>query len=302
MTAIDLGSNTIRFLNYDCIPGVEKASFEKVVRTAEGLHRSGAISDGAIARIIDAIGEAREAIGIEENVKATATAAFRQANNSDKAIAAIARATGITFEIIDAETEADLAAMAVYEAVRRNEPEPSLLILDIGGASTEIMYKDESHTRSQSFDVGIVTSANRFGEDETALAAHLRPMLHAIADFVRESTARYGKAARFTATAGTPTTLAAIKLGMNYATYDKAKINGTVLSLKEINDTYNRLLKMDEETRERLVGSKRGDLVMCGVVIFREIFKQVGYTECMVFDDGLREGIAISACRNLRNI
>lgn len=301
MTAIDLGSNTIRFLNYDCSLGAEKASFEKVVRTAEGLHQSGTISDGAVARIVEAIEEARRTIGIEEKVKATATAAFRQANNSDQVIAAIARATGITFGIIDAETEADLAALAVYEAVRRNEPDPSLLILDIGGASTEIMYKDGSNTRSQSFDIGIVTSANRFGEDETALVAYLQPMLNAIEGFVRETTARYGNAARFTATAGTPTTLAAIKLGMDYDTYDKAKINGTVLSLKEINDTYNTLLKMDETTRDHLVGSKRGDLVMCGVVIFREIFRQVGYPECMVFDDGLREGIAISACRKFRN-
>ncbi len=300
MTAIDLGSNTIRFLNFDCDTMTETASFETVVRTAEGLHETGRISGAALERIAAAVEEARKQIGIEAYVKATATAAFRQAGNRDEALARLAETTGIAFELIDAVREADLSATAVYEAVQRVTPTDSLLILDIGGASTEIMYKDRLHADSISFDVGIVTSANRFGENEAALVDSLQPMLEHIDGFVSDTIRCHGSPRAFAATAGTPTTLAAIKNGMDYATYDKDRINGTMLSLRDINDTYCTLLKMDETARDKLVGSKRGDLVMCGVVIFREIFKTIGYENCMVFDDGLREGIAIAACQESR--
>jgi exopolyphosphatase/guanosine-5'-triphosphate,3'-diphosphate pyrophosphatase len=300
LTAIDLGSNTIRFLNYDCTANREINAFEKVVRTAEGMHQSGRIGDEAVARIVEAIREARETVGIEPVVRATATAAFRMASNADEVLRELAARTGIAFTVIDAEKEAELTAAAVYEAAQKTSPRPAVLILDIGGASTEIIYKNAHATRSRSFDTGIVTSANRFGEDESALVASLAPMLDAIREFVWERENEWGKADLFTATAGTPTTLASIKQGMEYATYDKAKINGTVLSLRDISSVQQTLLKLDETARDRLVGSKRGDLVMCGIVIFKEIFKAVGFFECMVFDDGLREGIAIDACKNIR--
>lgn len=302
MTAIDLGSNTIRFLNFDCDLMQEKTSFERVVRTAEGLHESGHVSETALKRIIAAIEEANQTIGIEPLVKATATAAFRQASNTKEALAYIATRSGISFEVIDADTEANLTALAIYEAAQKVKPAETLLILDIGGASTEIIYKDTVHSDSLSFDIGIVTSANRFGENEAALIDSLQPMLETIDGFLTHAIQVHGTPDSFAATAGTPTTLAAIKNGMDYATYDKARINGTMLSLRDINDTYCTLLKMDEERRDKLVGSKRGDLVMCGVVIFREIFKTIGYENCMVFDDGLREGIAISTCKASRQI
>lgn len=301
MTAIDLGSNTIRFLNFDCKTMKERAAYERIVRTAEGLHESGRVSDGALERILDAIDEAKTTIGLESPVKATATAAFRQATNAKEALAYLARKSGITFEIIDAKREADLAALAIFEIARTITPADSLLILDIGGASTEIMFKDQHHSDSLSFDIGIVTSANRYGEDEAALIDSLQPMLERIDAFVSGIITAHGTPTAFAATAGTPTTLAALKNGMDYTTYDKARINGTMLSLKDISDTYSMLLNMDDETRDKLVGSKRGDLVMCGVVIFREIFKTIGYETCMVFDDGLREGIAIDACRGAQD-
>lgn len=300
MTAIDLGSNTIRFLNYDCDTKTETGSFEKVVRTAEGMHQSGLIDEEAITRIIEAVHEADRSIGLDQNVRATATAAFRNAKNRDHAIAAIQEATGIAFRVIDADEEARLAALALVEAAARCGHTEGLYILDIGGASTEIIYTDGITLLSKSFNVGIVTSANTYGENDMALVASLQPMLREIKTFTKGVEKEYGIPPLFAATAGTPTTLAALKQGMTYATYDKDKINGTVLSLRDINHSYTTLQNMDESLREGMVGSKRGDLVMCGVVIFREIFTLLGYSDCMVFDDGVREGIALAACKEAK--
>ena len=298
MTAIDLGSNTIRFLDFDCETKEEKNSLEFVVRTAEGMHESGRIGEEALLRIITAIREARQAFPFSLPVKATATAAFRMAQNAREAVDRISHETGVHFEIIDAEREASLASLAVYEAANRLSPTPGLYIIDIGGASTEIMYRDGVAFRSLSFDIGIVTSANRFGDDEAALVTSLNEMVEQMSRFVRECDGTFGRPLRFAATAGTPTTLAAIKLGMNYASYDKARINGTVLTLRDIEESFAYLLGMDEAERETLVGSRRSDLVMCGIVIFRTILERLDFHECVVFDDGLREGIALNECNH----
>ncbi|MDQ1339453.1 MAG: exopolyphosphatase / guanosine-5-triphosphate,3-diphosphate pyrophosphatase [Campylobacterota bacterium] len=296
MTAIDLGSNTIRFLNYDCKNKKEINSLEFIVRTAQDLHISKNISDEATERIIDAILKAKNSIGIDSSIKAVATAAFRIAKNSKEVIQKIKSKTSIEFEIIDADKEAEYTALAMYSAVKRDFNQKSIFVLDIGGASTEIIYKDDKNIVSKSFDIGIVTSANKFGGDENALILSLEPMLNSIDLFIKDIASAYDFPEIFTATSGTPTTLAAIKQGMTYYTYDKEKINSTMLSLKDINDAHSALLKMNEDLRVQFVGSNRVDLVMCGVVIFKEILKKTNYSQCVVYDDGLREGVAIAFC------
>jgi len=55
---------------------------------------------------------------------------------------------------------------------------------------------------------------------------------------------------------------------------------------------------MEMKKREELVGVGRGDLIISGIYIFKEIFKLAKYKECIVCDDGLREGVAIEECEN----
>jgi exopolyphosphatase/guanosine-5'-triphosphate,3'-diphosphate pyrophosphatase len=101
------------------------------------------------------------------------------------------------------------------------------------------------------------------------------------------------------ATAGTPTTLAAINMGMDYEHYDGEAVNGEVLRMDDVDKIYSKLLKVSMNDRARLVGVGRADLIMTGIVIFKEIFEASGLHECIVFDDGLREGVAIAKCRKI---
>ncbi len=63
MIAIDLGSNTVRALKFDCATGEKLGVFEKIVKTADKTHESGLVSEEAIKRVIVAINEAKEALG-----------------------------------------------------------------------------------------------------------------------------------------------------------------------------------------------------------------------------------------------
>ena len=39
-----------------------------------------------------------------------------------------------------------------------------------------------------------------------------------------------------------------------------------------------------------------GDLIVSGILIFKELFKMSGFEKCIVIDNGVREGIAKDYC------
>ena len=114
--------------------------------------------------------------------------------------------------------------------------------------------------------------------------------------FCKEVYVKKGKSSSFVATAGTPTTVAAMKLGLNYETYDASKINGTSLQKEELDFYLQKLLCMPFEEREIAVGTGRSDLIAAGILIYRHLFSIVGFESCVIVDDGLREGVALDVC------
>ena len=103
----------------------------------------------------------------------------------------------------------------------------------------------------------------------------------------------------FCATAGTPTTLAAIKMGMEYSTYNGEAVNGQTITQSDVDKIFTKLLKISEGERSKLVGLGREDLIIAGILIYKEIFEATGFNDCTVFDDGLREGLAIAVCKKI---
>ncbi len=298
MIAIDLGSNTLRVLEYDCITGRATADFEKIVKTADKLNSTGVIDHEAVDRVIYAIKEAQQQIDFEgQQVVAVTTEAVRQAKNSDDVLSRIAKETGVQFRMIDGEEEARLTLMAVKERLRKlHHASKSFVLVDIGGGSTEIIFCYPDNTISKSFPVGIVTIAQQYGTLETIAEALPREML-SMQMFCAEIFATHGEVDAFVATAGTPTTVAAMKMGQTYATYDAAKINGTILQKEELDFYLDKLLSMPFGQREETVGTGRSDLIAAGILIFKHLYTILEQERCIVVDDGLREGVALDACQ-----
>ena len=296
--AIDLGSNSIRFLKMNCETKEAMGEFHKTVKTADGLATTGIISDGAVARIIMAINEAKESIEFSDTIiKAVTTEAIRQAQNSDVVLEKIREKTGVSFEIIDGEAEAKYALIAAQNRLKLLGQEPkSFMLADIGGASTEIIFHyGEGQSVSKSFNVGIVTVTETF-KTIGAIANAIPILMNPIKIFSNDVYAKYGNVETFIATAGTPTTIAAMKLGMKYETYDASKIHGTVLSRRDLIEKLSALLQMSNKEREGVVGVGREDLIASGVLIYDELYEIGGFTESVVIDDGIREGVAFLAC------
>lgn len=298
MIAIDLGSNTLRVVKRDCEKGEYVGDYEKIVRTADGLINTGTISTAAIQRIVDAINEAKEKIHFDNlPLKAVTTEAIRSAKNSEEVLARIKDETGINFEIISGEEEARLTLLAVKHRLSQlHYASKNFVLADIGGGSTELIFYYDGEVVSRSFPIGIVTMAQTYKDLETiqnALPDDLFPMEM----FCAEMFATKGEVNSFIATAGIPTTVAAMKLGQIYATYDAAKVNGTVLEADELDFYLKKLLAMPLEQREETVGTGRADLIAAGILIFKHIFRLLSCHKCIVVDDGLREGIALQECK-----
>lgn len=286
MIAIDLGSNTIRFIEFNGHKWGK--SFEKIVKTAELLHETKIIGIRAQQRIIEAITEAKSVIDFNQPIRAYTTAAMRLATNSDEILRNIAEHTGIVFTIIDSQKEAKLTLNAVrYRLEILNITPDSFVLADIGGGSTELIRCAGSDTHTISIDTGIVTLSER-AESKNNLLEKI--------DYFKESIrVALPKIQGFqlVLTAGTPTTIAAYVLGMDYEGYDPLKINGYRLTLEECYRVYEEILSMSEVERRRYVGVGRENLIIAGILMVCAIYEVMESFDAIIIDDGLREGIAL---------
>jgi len=297
MIAVDLGSNTLRVLEYDCKKAKPLFVYEKVVKTADGLAEFGMINEAAIARVISAIKEAQGKIDFfSQAIRAVTTEAVRRASNADAMLEQIKKETGVTFEIISGEEEARLTLAAVKNRLAKlHYASNTFVLVDIGGGSTELIFHYGDETVSKSFPVGIVTIAQTYENLENIEKALPREMFD-MQMFCAEMFVTKGKPFSFVATAGTPTTVVAMKLGFNYETYDAAKINGTSLQKEELDFYLEKLLSMPFEEREIAVGTGRSDLIAAGILIYKQLYTLLEFDSCVVIDDGLREGVALEVC------
>ncbi len=297
VVAIDLGSNTCRAIEYDCATGRFGREYERIVKTADRMHETGCISDGAVERVIGALKAADELFDLQKTpYRAVTTAAMRMAENSGDVLERIEASTGVRFEIIDADREAFYSLTAVRARLGQlGTVSDSLCLIDIGGGSTEVIFYQNGKRVSESFPIGIVTIAQRC-EHPDEVRRLVDRMLQPVRLFADAYYAQEGRPRTFVTTAGTPTTIAAFLQGMTYDGYDAARINGFALAKSDCVRALRELLLLNEKMRAVYVGVGRETLIVAGVVIVEMFYDVLGYESSVVIDDGVREGTAIAMC------
>ncbi len=299
MIAIDLGSNTLSAVLMDCNSLERIKDIQKIVRTAQDLQKNRIISKEAVNRVIKALKEIQKEIDFSnQNIKAVATAALRMAENKDEVLKEIEKKTNIKFEIIDGKKEAYLTALAVKERLKKlNFTFESFINIDLGGGSTEIILNYPNEIFSKSVDIGIVTFAEKHKSFEK-IKKEAKTAYKDLEEFIKNYYKIYKKPSLLTATAGTPTTIAAFLKGMDYENYDYKKINGMKISIKDIKMSLEKLLKLDIKEREKWVGVGRGDLIIAGIYLLISLIEITSFKEITVIDDSLKEGAAILGCKS----
>ena len=297
IVTIDLGSNSFRVLKYDCKNHKIISEYNEVVGMADGLVDTGIISKEAIQRVINAISHSIEVLKYNpQNAICVTTAAMRKASNNKEVLEYLKEKVGTNFSIIDGNEEARLTLLAVKYALKREKiNSEKFVLLDIGGGSTEIIVNTNNNYKAHSFDFGIVTMTQRF-LNHGDLKNDLENKKQEIKSFLNSLNIEDLKAYSFVATAGTPTTIAAIKLGQDFFSYDRNIVNGTVVNLEDMANCLQILRNSSKEDITKLVGRGRVDFIEVGIYIYKMIFEVLGKNESIVLDDGLREGVAINCC------
>jgi exopolyphosphatase/guanosine-5'-triphosphate,3'-diphosphate pyrophosphatase len=102
----------------------------------------------------------------------------------------------------------------------------------------------------------------------------------------------------FIGTAGTVTTLAALKKRMRR--YDPRHITGTRLSRRDLEGLMQRLISVPSKSRLKFPGMEKGreDLILAGIAILLRCMERFALPALTVCDSGILEGIALSQAPN----
>ncbi|MCJ8325550.1 MAG: exopolyphosphatase [Campylobacterales bacterium] len=294
IVTMDLGSNSFRVLIYDTLNFKIISEFNEIVGMADGLEKTNKISIAAQNRVIKAINKCSQDMNFDSSKAiCITTAAMRKADNSQEVLKNILDKTKANFRIIDGLEEARLTLLAVKYALKREKIlSDNFILLDIGGGSTEIIINTKDEYISHSFDLGIVTLTQKYYSKKD-LELFLEDKKIQINNFLLSTNIDIFSYT-FVATAGTPTTIAAIKLGQDFFHYNKDEVNGTIVDLNDLNTCLEMFEKSTAGEITDLVGKGRVDFIEIGIHIYKAIFEVLEKKESLVLDDGLKEGIAIN--------
>ena len=306
IAALDLGTNNCRLL-------VARTSghgfrvidaFSRITRLGEGLATTGALSEAAMRRTIDALAVCAAKIAHRgaRRGRFVATEACRRAVNCSAFLDRVQRATGLDVEIIPTDEEARLAVTGCAPLL---DPQvPWAIVFDIGGGSTEIVWSRLGRDGPDIVDLvslpsGVVNLTERYGGDLVSAEtyAEMREEVRAaILPFesrhrIAERVAR-GEV-QMLGSSGTVTTLAGIQLGL--PRYIRALVDGSFLDFSSIDVVCRRLAALDLAARAQhpCVGVERADLVVAGCAILEAICALWPVGRLRVADRGIREGILI---------
>jgi exopolyphosphatase/guanosine-5'-triphosphate,3'-diphosphate pyrophosphatase len=304
LAALDLGTNNCRLLVAEpTVQGFRVVdSFSRIVRLGEGLAATDRLSERAMARTIAALKVCRRIMDRHRvtRMRCVTTEACRRAGNGLDFIRRVWRATGIELELLDQAEEARLAMLGCLPLV---DPEAEhLLMLDIGGGSTELLWLDRHEAPNGrepgftlSMPVGVVTLSESFGRGTgpDAYTGMVEAVLERLARVEPPPAARRPSTCRLQmlGTSGTVTTLAAIHLGLRR--YDRRKVDGLSLPFAVIEGVSRQLRALDDAERAAhpCIGSGRADLVVAGCAILDAVHRFWPFEQLQVADRGLREGI-----------
>jgi exopolyphosphatase/guanosine-5'-triphosphate,3'-diphosphate pyrophosphatase len=304
LAALDLGTNNCRLLIAVPEPTGFRVvdSFSRIVRLGEGLAASNRLSEAAMARTMAALRSCRHLLDRHRvtQVRCVATEACRRAQNGPEFLRRVERMTGIRLELLGQEEEARLAMLGCLQLVDADADQ--LVMVDIGGGSTEIMWLDRWAPANGrlghaiSMPVGVVTLSETFGQDGgtagyAAMVEHAYQGLVGAGALVAAAFAGKGARLQMIGTSGTVTTLAAVHLRLRR--YDRRRIDGVRLSFDIVDAVAAELRALTNEDRAAhpCIGVGRADLVVAGCAILDAVHRLWPVPALRVADRGLREGI-----------
>lgn len=292
---IDLGTNSIRMLVFR--RGKNGQLFQvnhslRYTKLGQGLSKTGNLSKDAINRNLEAM---EEFCNIAQDydvhhIYVFATSAMREAQNANILVDEIKKRFNLDVDIIDGDKEAFYEFLGV--SLSFHGP---VLIFDIGGGSTELIYGDKKIEIVKSLQLGCLRCSDDFIPDQNRVTQEeLEKLFNYSFEKISKALESFKlpKDFKLIGTGGTVTTLSTIYQELEI--YDSTKVHNSVITYDQVKEILKRLISIDLESREDIKGlpSKRIDTIIAGTVIVLAILQASRKTRCTISDfDGL-EGAA----------
>jgi exopolyphosphatase/guanosine-5'-triphosphate,3'-diphosphate pyrophosphatase len=294
--AIDFGTNTARLIIATrSSTGINPVHFEReVVRLGGGFTDEFGLSADAQERGLACLHRFSAVISAYGVVKvsASATSAVRDAVNGGQFVAKVFEETGIKLAVINGEVEARLTLEGVLSGL---DSEPGgLVILDVGGGSTEFTLSSQGLPLFiKSMPIGVVRLTEGFSTI-CEMTERVESVIDQLENDLDAAEISVSGELELVGTAGTATTVAAIKLEM--VDYDYRKVNNFTLSRGDIEVIFEHLLRLTPQERLAVKGVEKGreDLIIAGMLIITSVMDRFGFNRLKVSDFGLLEGLALS--------
>lgn len=294
--AIDVGSNTLLLTVVDAL-GATVHDEARVVGLGHGLGDRGMFRPDRMAaaeQVLRSFADTARRHGVEPwAVRAVATSGARRALNAETFFEKLQRELGLRVRIVSGDEEARLT----WEGGLVDLPvSGNLLVIDIGGGSTEIVQGTRDGIRARiSLEVGSVRLTERHLAPRGAVPDRFDAA--AFADLERHVQSELERVEitpapdALVAVAGTATTLGAMALGLRE--WDAAKVHGSALTAAALEGFRAQLLAADRAGRAALaaVSPERADWLLAGTSLLLATLARAGRDALVVSDRGLRYGL-----------
>lgn len=282
--AIDIGSNSIRLLVANVIPGkgkqetlFKKSSLNRLpIRLGSDVFTRGRISKTNVERMLWGLKAFENIMKVNGVVahRACATSAMREATNGEALIRQVEAETGIRIEVIDGQEEARL--LFSPELLNRfGTKEDAFLYVDVGGGSTELtMFDNKRIVASRSFNIGTVRVLQGLDKKEEWL--EMRAWVKEQVKEVQGDVAMVGSGGN-----------------INRIFKMSGKKIGVPLTLDYLEEQYEFLQKFSTEDRIRLLDLNvdRADVIIPACKIYMSSMEWAGAERIYVPKVGLSDGI-----------
>lgn len=269
-----------------------------ITRLGEGVDRHRVLSDEALRRTFDTIAEYAASCGEYgvERLRVTGTSAVRDARNRQEFFDGVRTLTGREPELLSGEAEARATWLGVRSDLR---DDASLLVVDVGGGSTELISGVEEPDHLVSLDVGCVRMLEKHLSSDPPSAAELEALRAEVTGALAsvKGSLEVPPGARLVGVAGTVTQLATLKIGL--PVYDPDVVHHTVLSHGDVRLLARRLETLPYAQRKRVKGLEPGrvDVIVAGAEILLCVMEVFDSAEVLVSEKDILDGLVLQLLR-----
>ncbi len=295
IASIDIGTNTILLLiaevDLQTLTIKSVLNLQRIPRIGEGLNPGQLIMQNKIEKLFSILIEYNQIIA-QYNCKlvlVNATNAFRIASNGTLIVQDIKNKFNLNVNIVPGKEEARLSYLGATSSCNISS---KILVIDIGGGSTELIYgKKDKISFIQSYPVGVVCGTERYFKNNPPSSTERMVFTKFIKQELMEITLKDIQPDKVIAIAGTPTTLACINQSLNE--YNEDLIEGTKLKRYDIGkiiEILSMLSSQEIKQKYKSIVNGREDVLLAGSQILFSIMDLLNLDEVIVSTKGIRYG------------